>query len=200
MQDEPANFEAKVRIPGNNFLASNPNPNGKQFKPNSFWKTAKKELHAAYKGVCAYTCMYIMLPDSSVDHFLPKSSHPGLAYEWKNYRLSAPRVNLYKGDSIELIDPVGMTDKLFNLDFPSCLVIPAQGLGDALRARVDRTIEKLKLNLDDTFVQERCDMMVEYARGDVTLEFLSRRYPFLALEVKRQGLEGNVINIFKNRA
>lgn len=41
--------------------------------------------------------------------------------------------------------------------------------------------------------------MVAYAEGDVTLNFLSRRYPFLATEIMRQGLEDNAGAVFKKR-
>lgn len=36
--------------------------------------------------------------------------------------------------------------------------------------------------------QERCNILIEYARGDVLIGFLQRRYPFIAKEVERQGL------------
>ena len=62
LQVEPHSFNAKVRIPGQKFLAKTPNPTHDEFKKNSFWKSAAKEIYEAYSRVCAYTCRYIDVP------------------------------------------------------------------------------------------------------------------------------------------
>ncbi|MCP4489649.1 MAG: hypothetical protein GY820_20390 [Gammaproteobacteria bacterium] len=194
-QPEPGNFDSEVRQPGANFLEKK--ANNPQLKFKNLWKKVSRDLHAAYGGICAYTCMYI-LPPGSVDHFFPKSAHPDLAYEWSNYRLASQRVNQHKGDSTEVIDPFNVQAGWFVLDFPSCLVRSGENLSALVREQVENTIRILKLNDDDTLVQERCDMMVMYTDGEVEIGFLARRYPFLADEIHRQNIEDTVADIFKS--
>lgn len=196
LQPEPTDFDALVRQPGNRLLARGIPTSSKGYK--NHWKKIAHDLHRAYNGVCAYSCMYIM-PPGSVDHFLPKTKHPDLAYEWSNYRLSSQRVNQHKGDSLDVIDPINVQDGWFVLDFPSCLVKANNGLPQAICDQVEKSIAVLKLNEDDTLVQERCDLMLEYAEGAVTIDFLSRRYPFLASEIVRQNIQQSVGDIFRRR-
>lgn len=184
---EYPNFDNEVRSPGAAFLATCPAPNSDQFKRKNFWSRAAQELHAAYSGICAYTAMY--LPEQgSVDHFLPKKSHPHLAYEWSNFRLASGRVNSSKGHSTNILDPFEIEDHWFHMDIPTCLLKANLELDRPLRIAISQTINTLRLNQDDNYVQERCNILVEYAREDVSLAFITRRYPFLAKEINRQGL------------
>jgi len=197
LQPEPNNFDSDVRVPGNRLLQRHQNITGRKIK--SYWKNISHDLHAAYQGICSYSCMYIM-PPGSVDHFLPKTQYPDLSYEWSNYRLASQRVNQHKSDSTDVIDPFNVQPGWFVLDFPSCLVRPSEGLPDLITEQIENTISALKLNDDDTLVQERCDIMLMYAEGIVEIGFLSRRYPFLALEIERQNIQETVSNIFKKRS
>lgn len=196
LKAEPASFNSKVRQPGKAFLKKCPNPTSTEFQKNAFWKNSAQDLHATYLGICAYTCFYL-IPPGSTDHFLPKSIHPSEAYEWNNYRLCSHRVNGYKSDSKDVIDPFVVQPGWFVLDVPSCLVKPGAGLSKVLTSQVEATIKQLRLNDDDYFVQERCDLMVDFAFGEVTLAHLSKRYPFLAAEIIRQGLQATAAQIFK---
>ena len=142
--------------------------------------------------------MYLM-GDGSVDHYQPKSKYPYLAYEWKNYRYTSPKINSRKGDTEDVMDPFVVETGWFVLGLPDCLVRPGEALDDKLRERIEATIEVLELNDDDRLVQERCNLLVELADGDVTMAFLDRRYPFLSMEVRRQGVEGKLSGIFLRR-
>lgn len=185
---EYPNFDAEVRAPGLAFLAACPSPTSDDFRKKSFWNKATKELHAAYSGICAYTAMY--LPEQwSVDHFLPKSNYPALAYEWNNFRLASGRVNNSKGNQIDIIDPFQVENNWFHMDIPACLLKPNPDLEKPLRNRISGTINSLRLNQDDNYVQERCNILIDYAREDISSNFLQRRYPFLAKEVERQALD-----------
>lgn len=62
-------------------------------------------------------------------------------------------------------------------------------LDRALRVQISNTIHGLKLNSDDYYPQERCNILSEYAKGEITFGFLERRYPFLAKEITRQALD-----------
>ena len=193
---EPQHFDAQVRRPGNRLLARRIPTSSKQF--NNYWKQIGHDLHTSYGGICAYTCMY-MMPPGTVDHFFPKTQYPHHAYEWSNYRLATQKANQHKGDSTEVIDPFNVRPGWFVLDFPSCLVLPGSGLSDVVVAQIERTIKILKLNDDDVLVQERSDIMLMYADGEIEIGFLRKRYPFLALEIVRQGIEGTANQIFRRR-
>lgn len=184
---EYPSFNTAVRMPGATFLATCPNPNSEQFKKKNFWSRAARELHSAYSGICAYTAMY--LPEQgTVDHYLSKTARPDLAYEWSNFRLAGGRVNSAKGNSPDVIDPFHVEDDWFYIQIPTCLLKPNPTLEKDVRNRISQTINVLRLNQDDNYVQERCNILMDYARNDVSMSFLERRYPFLAKELKRQNL------------
>lgn len=185
-QPEYPGFNADVRLPGAAFLATCPHPTSEQFKKKNFWNRASNELRASYSGICAYTAIY--LPDQgSVDHFLPKTMHPDLAYEWSNYRLASGRVNSTKGNQLSILDPFEVEDDWFFMNIPACLLRPNPSLPKPARTRIAGTINSLRLN-DENYVQERCNILIDYARADVSGDFLQRRYPFLSKEVNRQQL------------
>ncbi|TIN72059.1 MAG: hypothetical protein E5Y30_08905 [Mesorhizobium sp.] len=194
---EYPSFDADVRRPGTAFLATCPAPNSEQFRKKNFWSRSARELHAAYSGICAYTAMY--LPEQwTVDHFLPKTTHPSHAYDWSNFRLASGRVNNSKGNQPDIIDPFMVDNDWFYIDIPACLLRPNPALEKENRVRVAGTINSLRLNQDDNYVQERCNILMDYAREDVSFNFLERRYPFLAKEVARQGLTPNALRtLFK---
>lgn len=186
-QPEYPGFDVAVRQPGAAFLASCPAPTSEQFRRKNFWSRAAAQLHAAYSGVCAYTAMYLP-QQGSVDHFLPKTTHPDLAYEWSNFRLASGRVNSSKGNLTDILDPFEVQNEWFFMVIPACLLKPNPDLDAQVRSRIAGAINSLRLNQDDSYVQERCNILMDYARGDVSMNFLERRYPFLAKEVSRQGL------------
>ena len=196
-QPEPANFDRNVRQPGRRYLASNPNP---KFKGRNckYWTKATNELNAAYKRICAYSATYLPTP-GTVDHFMPKSGYPESAYEWDNYRLALQRINQHKDISTDVIDPFIVQPGWFVLEFPGCMIKAGPGLPRLLVNQIKKTIQALKLNIDDVLVQERANIMFDFAKGDITLSFLEKRYPFLAAEIIRQGIETTAHKKFKQR-
>jgi hypothetical protein len=199
LQTEPEDFHRNVRKRGQAFLKMNAAPTNEDFKPHQYWKWAANELYEAYRRVCAYSCMYIPTPPGTIDHFSPKSKKPDRAYEWDNLRLALHRMNVNKGDRTDIIDPFAVGAGWFVLDTPSCLVRAGDGLSPEQKQSVETTIDALKLNADDSLVQDRCDVMLMFAQGDVQLSFLQRRYPFLAAEVIRQNLHLTAGAIFRVR-
>lgn len=197
-EPEYPEFDSEVRRPGRAFLKNNPHPSNRDFRSHAYWRKAAGHLKAAYSSLCAYTSLHLV-DVSSVDHFRPKTKYPNLAYEWSNYRLARQKINQRKGDAEDVIDPFQVKSGWFVLDLPSCLIRPGDGLNQRARDRVNATIATLKLNADDHLVQERCDWLTELAQGEVTLNFLNRRYPFLAVEVRRQGVEDRLSQIFRRR-
>lgn len=130
------------------------------------------------------------LPDQgSVDHFIPKTVNPALAYEWSNYRLASGRVNSCKSNQTNILDPFNVDNDWFEIDIPSCLLRANAALPHNLRAQINSTINSLRLNADDCYVQERCNILINYAKAEISLNFLKARYPFLAKEIQRQNLD-----------
>ncbi|MBK9264242.1 MAG: hypothetical protein IPM54_31125 [Polyangiaceae bacterium] len=190
-------FDTEVRQRGAAFLATCPTPTSGQFKNRQYWARATKELHKTYRGICSYTAMYL-LEQGTVDHFLPKTTYPQLAYEWSNFRLASWRVNSAKGHKTNILDPFSIEDDWFQMDIPTCLIRANPILEQRVRSQVSETISSLGLNSDDNYVQERCDILIYYARGNIDLAFVKRRYPFLAKELERQRLGQNELRaLFK---
>ncbi len=189
-------FDSEIRKPGIQFLRRKPHPSNKDFRGHNYWTKAIKNLKVSYSGLCAYTSLYLV-DTGSVDHFRPKTKYPHLAYEWDNYRLARQKINTRKGDTEEVVDPFRVKSGWFALDLPSCLIRPGDGLDKETKKCVNATINILQLNDDDGLVQERCDLLVYLAQGDITMNFLGRHYPFLAVEVRRQDIEERLSQIFK---
>ncbi len=188
---EPADFDTKVRIPGNTFLTSNPNPTNKQFKRHRDWSNALEDLYVAYGGICAYSASWIAPEQSqpTVDHYLSKDKAPYLAYEWSNYRLCSPKMNNYKDNHEDVIDPFYIKNGWFVIDFSTFLINSAHTIPDYLKNAIDDTITRLKLNDDDSLVQSRANIVRDYAKGDFTFDYLKRKYPFIGFELERQNLQ-----------
>jgi hypothetical protein len=194
--EAPFDFEPKVRTPGNAFLATTPNPIGRQWEGHEYWRNIHGDLFLAYKGICAYCASWTMLPDnsnrpieSSVDHFIPKAKQPAQAYEWNNYRLSRRRLNQRKGNHQDVIDPFILTPGWFKINFRTFLIYPYEGLSGKERLLVENTIERLELNVDNDYVQERISVIREYCLGNINLAQIRNKYPFIALEIENQDFD-----------
>jgi hypothetical protein len=124
-----------------------------------------------------------------VEHFKPKSKHPHEAYEWRNYRLVCQLLNSRKKDNEEIIDPFQVRTNWFIIDFPSLMVKPAPGLSKYVHGRVVKTRDVLGLNDDDTCMMMRQQFVTDYCLGEITFSHLEKRAPFLALQMKQQGLD-----------
>lgn len=192
-QPEYDGFHEEVRVPGLRFLKRTPRPSNRQFRQKNFWRHAKPALHRLYER-CAYTSVRFFHRDGTVDHFLPRSTHPQLAYEWSNYRLTRGRMNDRKGSS-RVVDPFKIRDGWFVLSLPDCQVQASRSLPPDTKRRVQETIQLLRLNSED-LLDERCDWLMAVASGSLTLDELERDYPFLSREVRRQGVEGDLADMF----
>lgn len=186
----PESFESEVRSPGREFLRRVPRPTNKEFQSHNYWVRVKSDLYNGFSGICAYSCHFIPRDTGSdtVEHFVPKSAQPTLAYEWANYRLVCGRLNGRKGNRQDVLDPFEIRDGIFTLDFPSLLIRPAENLTVELESAVLATITRLKLNDDETCVGSRLEYVLSYCRGYITFEYMRRKAPFLAMEMDRQNL------------
>lgn len=190
-QPEPPDFNAKVREPGRNFLLTCPKPTQKQWKTHSYWRRILPTLHAEYRGVCSYSCHWIPFDTGAdtVEHFKPKSKHSKEAYEWANYRLVCQLLNSRKKDEEDIIDPFEVETGWFVIEFPSLMVKPALGLNEQVHGRVVKTREVLGLNDDDTCMMMRQQFVTDYCLGEITFAHLEKRAPFLAQQMKNQGVD-----------
>jgi hypothetical protein len=181
-QPEPDDFDVKVRQPGLGALLA-----GLSIPP--FWRECALQLWEAYKGICSYLCVFIPRGTAtrSVDHFQPKSRRRDLIYEWSNYRLSCSLMNSRKREFEDVLDPFEVEDGWFILEFSFLQILPSPDLDDATRARVQATIDRLKLN-DNECLQARATYFEPYRRGELALPRLVEWSPFVARELRRQGL------------
>ena len=192
-QPEPPRFDKEVRTPGREFLRHTRNPTTDEWGSRSYWRKVLMELHHAYMGVCAYTCHWIAHDTGSVtvDHFIPKSVRPTLAYEWSNYRLVCGRMNGRKGIHQDVLDPFELSSHVFELHFPSLQVRPSVRHATDLVRRAKKTIERLGLN-DELSVKARLVYVREYCNSHITLGFLEHNAPFIFQEMVRQNLKTDI--------
>ncbi|XYI02854.1 hypothetical protein ACMHYB_25130 [Sorangium sp. So ce1128] len=83
--------------------------------------------------------------------------------------------------------PIEIPDGWFVLELSFLQVLPAEGLHDEARERVQATIERLKLD-DKECIAAREMYYTAYLDKGLTLELLQEWSPFVAREVVRQGL------------
>lgn len=193
-QPEPADFDRKVRQKGlahlreKGFDLEKPLPTGAKIQP--YWRDCMDELHSRYDGICAYLAIYIcpMTGASTTDHFIAKSSQPGLAYEWNNYRLACARMNSRKNDFDDVLDPFEIESGYFQLNLVTGEISPSKELSEPLQQQVQATITRLSLDdsqccntrkqlFDDCFIHQLYDT-----------NYLKKRSPFIWYEANRQGL------------
>ena len=181
-QPEPEEFDERVRQPGKRALDE-----GRDDLP-SYWRRCTDQLYDAYGGICAYLSVWISRDTEgrSVEHFAPKSKYRDLTYEWSNYRLVSTLMNSRKRDFEDVLDPFEIQNGWFELEFMVLQVRPSGAADAAIRARVQETIDRLKLN-DRESRRAREEYYDEFLGGNISLDFLRRRCPFVAYEMERQG-------------
>ena len=179
-------------MPGQAFLRRlGRRPSSDEWRRANYWRECLPDLKAAYRTICAYTGCWIPT-SASVDHFTPKSVSRRLAYEWANYRLSSDKINNNKGESVDVLDPFGVRDGWFALDFHSFFVQAGSSETAPVQERICRTIRILRLN-DDNWVGLRFEIVRDYSRKRFNFDYLEERYPFIAYEMARQGLKYSIL-------
>lgn len=192
-QPEPGSFNALVRQPGLQFLSANgipPGvslPKGKKLPPH--WRKQLAELHAAYKGICAYIGVYIEISTggASVDHFVAKSGALCDAYEWNNYRLACTNINSKKGSIPNLLDPFNVQSGWFVLDLLTGAIGVGEGLTRSQKSAVARVIKRLDLDRA-AFRGLRATWYTDYISRRISYMYFQERAPFVFHEAARQGL------------
>lgn len=192
-QPEPADFDAKVRKKGlayleqHGFLLNQALPANAKIAP--YWRDCLTDLHQAYGGVCAYLGVFFerVMGAGSVDHFIAKSTHAGLAYEWSNYRLACSTMNSRKREYNDVLDPFFLQANLFWLELATGHIYPNPHIAVPLRQQVEKTIARL--GLDDPACRElRARLYQEYLEYQLPSDYLKKLSPFIWCEAGRQGV------------
>ena len=193
----PPHYESKVRLPGTAFLASTPRPTADDWRRERHWSHIHSDLYRWHKGVCVYCASWTPrnatrgADHTSVDHFVPKSAMPRLAYEWSNFRLSRAKLNHRKADFQDVLDPLVVQNGWFRLSFTTFRIEAPQGLPQNIQVKVDDTINRLQLNLDQNYVNERARAVYRYSANKLPFAKLERLYPFIASQMVAQDFDRN---------
>ncbi len=193
LQPEPADFDVNVRQRGQQWLVAQAIP-FHQVPPDPaalppYWRDYNQLLWEGYGRTCAYLAIYFewSIGAHSTDHFVAKSQHAGMAYEWDNYRLASLGANRKKNKFDDVLDPIGLAPDTFVLNLASGGISANQLLVGQQLLDANATIERLKLdapNLDEM----RQRHFSEYITGEINRAYLRRLSPFVWYEASRQGL------------
>lgn len=179
---KPRGFEAKVKVPGNAWLASRP----AAARPPALWAPYTAHLSDGFANLCGYAAMHDPT-GGTVDHFLSFKHHPHLAYEWRNYRFASGPLNSSKRDADDaVLDPFEVGAGWFEIILPSLQMRLTDALPLALRAKAEFTLKRLKLRDGERVIRWRRSWYRMYTDGQLTLEGLRVVAPLLAAAVEAQ--------------
>lgn len=197
-QPAPEGYTKKVLEPGLKFLARKPNPRSKDWNSSQYWQDILEELYDSYGGICAYCAEWIpsSTGDPTVDHFIPKSLEPHLAYDWSNFRLACLRFNRWKRDYLDVLDPFLVEHDWFFIQFPSLQVLPNPDLTDDIIDQVQKTIFRLRLN-SGLCIKSRLRWVLPFSQGKISFDYLKENAPFIAYEIERQMIIDKMSDIIK---
>lgn len=183
-RDEPPDFDVLVRQPGRKWMSDHP-----EKAPRDFWSAIRPQLADAFRNLCGYSAMHDLC--GTVDHYLSKQNHPGLAYEWTNYRYCSQWINSSKGCLDErVLDPYEVEDGWFEVLLPSLQLVPSAALPSELRERAEFTLEHLHLRDDERVIRQRQAWYGYYLKGGFPLEMLDVFAPLIARAIRGQQAEG----------
>jgi hypothetical protein len=152
-----------------------------------FWRLVLPDLLTAYRRICGYTCLYIerVTGGASVDHMVPKARAWNRVYEWENYRLACALMNSRKNEAENVLDPFEVRNDWFALELVSYQIVPGPGAMGEIRVQVETTLRLLGLN-DEICRKARQEYADCYLGGEIRLDYLERRAPLIARELRRQ--------------
>lgn len=207
-QPEPKNFAQKVTKKAHSFLSENPSPTRKEISKRPYWRNVLDDLYKAYNKVCAYSALWCPRDMVTVDHYIPihvlKNNNPKLAYDWSNFRLASRSMNSEKHIFQDVLDPFHVESGWFVMDFPSLIIKSGSNLSPSQMEKVEATINRLKLNEKEKYMEYRreilcdyCELCNQYDNIEPVFNHLEKRAPFIAFELKRQGLTKRIVNLMK---
>lgn len=199
----PQTYQQSVEVPGAVFLSTTPNPTRHQWSKHNYWRHIHSPLYTAMNGICCYSASFTPRrqgkgPDhTSVDHFVPKTVDSKLAYDWNNFRLCRAKLNNRKDNFQDVLDPYVISNGWFRINFATFSLEPDSNLKAADANAVVQTINRLGLNSDDQYVNERARAVYAYVENRLSMSELRRFYPFLASEIAAQKFDLNFLGQFR---
>lgn len=189
----PPNYVADVKNPGEAFLRCTPNPTQDDWRRHSYWRKIHDYLYNSHNGICLYCASWTPrnrrkehFDYTTIDHYIPKKIDKTKVYEWDNFRLCRARLNHRKADFSDVLDPCSLSNEWFILEFTTFLIKPSFGLDEQIKIKVRQTIERLELNLDTDYVNERIAIIRDYSIGTISFDFIRLKYPFIAYQMVSQ--------------
>ena len=176
---EPAAFNSKARLPGNAWLAANPN----KARPKPLWEPFTAALGAGFGERCGYAAMYDPT-GGTVDHYLSVKHHRSLSYEWGNYRFASAPLNASKKNADdEVLDPYDVGEGWFEIILPSLQLRVTAKVPAAYLAKAEHTLKRLKLRDGERIIRQRRSWYRMYCEGKLTLDGLRLVAPLIATAV-----------------
>lgn len=179
---KPRGFDAKVKAPGDAWLASNP----AAARPPALWAPYTAQLSDAFGSLCGYAAM-LDPTGGTVDHFLSFKHHRDLAYEWSNYRFASAPMNSSKRDADDaVLDPFEVGAGWFEVILPSLQMRVTDAVPAAYRVKAEFTLKRLKLRDGERVIRWRRSWYRMYTSGQLTLDGLRTVAPLLAAAVEAE--------------
>lgn len=186
---KPAQFEKKAGQPGKQWLKDNPTTTG---RPPAYWNAFTADLSAGFGGLCGYAAM-LDPTGGTVDHYLSYKHHRDKAYDWANYRFASGTLNSSKKTADDtVLDPFEVQRGWFEILLPSLQMRVTDAVPDAIRAKAEFTLKRLKLRDGERIIRWRQSWYDMYKRGGLTLDELRRVAPLIAEAVDKILAQGGV--------
>lgn len=179
---KPKDFDAKVKVPGDQWLKTNPTAK----RPKPLWAPYTQTLADGFSGLCGYAAMFDAT-GGTVDHYLSFKNHPQKAYDWSNYRFASATLNASKRTADDsVLDPFEVQAGWFEIDLPSLQMRTTAVVPAAVRAKAEYTLKRLGLRDGERVIRWRQSWYALYLDGNLTLEGLRQMAPLIASAVERQ--------------
>lgn len=91
----------------------------------------------------------------------------------------------------DVLDPCAIPDGIFVIDFLTFRLNARDRLPSPVAQRVTETIDRLQLNTDRDYVNERIRIIRAYSLDEITASHVQERYPFIGQQMVRQDFDAN---------
>jgi hypothetical protein len=178
---QPADFDAKVKTPGNAWLKAHPHAQ----RPPAHWNKYTGTLAKGFANLCGYAAM-LDPTGGTVDHYLSYKNHPHLTYEWDNYRFASGTLNSSKKTADDtVLDPYAVQAGWFEILLPSLQMRVTSAVPAPLRDKAEYTLRRLKLRDGERIIRWRQSWYAMYQAGELNLDGLRRVAPLIAAAVDK---------------
>lgn len=91
----------------------------------------------------------------------------------------------------DVLDPCVVPDGIFVIDFLTFRLDARERLPGPVARQVKATIDRLQLNTDREYVNERIRIIRAYSLDEITAGYVQERYPFIGQQMVRQDFDAN---------